>query len=277
MGKSTLMNFLTGENLAIITSKAQTTRQRILGIVNGDGFQIIFSDTPGIIKPAYQLQSIMTGYIKTALSDADILLYVTDVKEKPDKNEDYLKKVRKVSIPVFLLINKIDLADDSVLEKLRETWASYLPDAELFEISALQGTNIRELFDSVLKKLPEHPPYYPKDEMTNKPERFFIAEIIRKHILLNYKKEVPYAVETVVEEYKESGDLIKIRVLLYVERESQKIIMIGNKGAAIKKTGTNARKEMEKFLHKKVFLELFVKVKKNWRNNAGFLKSMGYQ
>lgn len=276
VGKSTLMNALVGEKISIITSKAQTTRHRILGIVNGTDFQIIYSDTPGIIKPVYQLQESMMKFVKTAISDADVILYVTDVFETAEKNMEYIEKIRKVKAPVILAINKTDLAErDKVLE-LMNLWKGLLPKAEIIEISALKSVNVSNVFDFILDKLPVHPPYFPEDQLTDKTERFFVAEIIREKIFLNYKQEIPYSVEAVVEEFKETDTLIRIRTTIYVMRETQKGILIGHKGSSLKKVGTEARKDIEEFFGKQVFLELHIKVKKDWREDQRSLKNFGY-
>ncbi|MCK4661538.1 MAG: GTPase Era [Bacteroidales bacterium] len=276
VGKSTLMNALVGEKLSIITSKAQTTRHRIMGIVNGEDFQIVYSDTPGIIKPNYKLHESMMKFVKTALTDADIILYVTDVIEDITKNKEYLNKLKETNIPVLLLINKIDLSNQKELNILLQKWKELLPNAEIIVVSALTKFNVDYIFDKILEFLPKAPPFFPKDELTDKTERFFVTEIIREKILTNYKKEIPYSVEIVVEEFIENDNIIKIRSIIYVERESQKGIIIGHQGKAIKKTGTQARIDIEKFFNKKVFLELFVKVKKNWRQQAKDLKNFGY-
>ena len=277
VGKSTIMNELVGEKLSIITSKAQTTRHRILGIVNGDDFQIVYSDTPGIIKPGYKLQESMMKFVRTALTDADILLYVTDTVEDFKKNENFLKKVKGTTAPIFLLINKIDLTDEKALNALVDKWRDILPSATIFPVSALKRFNLNTVFDHILDKLPEGPPYFPKDALTDKTERFFTEEIIREKIFINYKKEIPYAVEVKVESFKESEKIIRIYALIYVERESQKGIIIGHKGQSLKKVGTLARKEIEVFFNKKVFLELFVKISKDWRGKDLTLKRFGYK
>ncbi|HBF87743.1 MAG TPA: GTPase Era [Bacteroidales bacterium] len=276
VGKSTLMNAFVGEKISIITSKAQTTRHRIMGIVNGEDFQIVYSDTPGIIKPNYKMQETMVGFVKGAISDADIILYVTDHYETIDKNEEYLIKLSKVNVPVFLIINKIDLAPEEKIADLANQWKEFLPKAEIKICSALKGINIAQIFDDILKHLPESPPYYPKDQLTDKSERFFVSEIVREKILLNYKKEIPYSVEVAVEEFKEEKDIIRIRAIIYVIRDSQKGIIIGHKGSMLKKTGTEARLDLEKFFDKKIFIELHVKVNKDWRDDSRQLKSFGY-
>lgn len=276
VGKSTLMNAMVGEQLSIITSKAQTTRHRILGIVNSEEFQIVYSDTPGILQPNYRLQEAMLKFINTALLDADIILYVTDVVESPDKNEKYIEKISKSKQPIFLLINKIDLANEEKIKKVELFWKEHLPNAKQFKLSALNKTNLDILFNSIVDTLPEGPAYYPKDSLTDKPERFFVSEIIREKILLNYQKEIPYSVEIEIESYKEEKNIDRIRALIYVARQTQKGIIIGHEGKMLKKVGTEARLDMEAFLQKKVFLELFVKVKKDWRDNQYQLRKFGY-
>lgn len=276
VGKSTLMNAFVGERLSIITSKAQTTRHRIFGIVNGDDFQVVFSDTPGVIKPAYQLQNSMMDFVKSALEDADVFLYMVEVGEKQLKDEAFFNKLKHTNIPVLLLLNKIDKTDQDFLEEQVDYWKETLPNAEIYPISALNNFNVKEVFDRILELLPESPPYFDKDSLTDKPERFFVNEIIREKILLNYNKEIPYSVEVVTEEFKEDEDIIRIRVVIMVERTSQKGIIIGHKGAAIKKVGIEARVDLEKFFGKQVHLETFVKVNKDWRNNNNQLKRFGY-
>jgi GTPase len=277
VGKSTLMNALVGERLSIITSKAQTTRHRIMGIVNGDDFQIVYSDTPGILKPNYKLQESMLKYVDTAFLDADIIIYVTDVVEKLNKNQPYIDKLQKTEAPVLLLINKIDLVSTLQLEELVSTWHELLPQAVILPISALQKTNLSFLFDKILATLPEGPEYYPKDTLTDKSERFFISEIIREKIFLNYKKEIPYSVEVGIESFEDEKNIVRIRAIIYVMRDSQKGIIIGHKGEALKKAGTEARIDIEGFLQKKVFLELYVKVSKDWRDSPFKLKNFGFQ
>lgn len=276
VGKSTLMNALVGERLSIITSKAQTTRHRILGIVNGDDFQIVYSDTPGVLKPNYRLQESMLKFSRSALSDADVLLYVTDVHDSFEKNADFIEKVKQNPASLLLLINKIDLIDQEKLEKLVEDWKNILPNAEIFPISALEKFNIDFLFKRILDLLPESPPFFDKEQLTDKPARFFVTEIIREKILLNYDKEIPYAVEVEVEKFVEEDKIIRINALIYVERESQKGIIIGHGGKSLKKIGTDARKDLELFFDKKIYLELFVKVEKNWRNKDSSLRNFGY-
>ncbi len=277
VGKSTLMNRLVGERISIITAKAQTTRHRIIGIVNRPEYQVVYSDTPGVLRPNYKLQESMLKFSLSALGDADVLLYVTDVVEKVDKNDEFLEKVQQLELPVLLLINKIDLTDQEGLEELVMSWRDRLPKAEIYPMSALNNFNVDRVQKRILELLPESPPYFEKDALTDKPMRFFVTEIIREKALLIYQKEVPYAIEAVVEEYKEERDIIRIRATILVERESQKGIVIGYKGAALKKLGTLARKELERFLEKKVFLQLHVKVEKDWRNRDNMLKAFGYK
>ncbi len=276
VGKSTLMNALVGERLSIITSKAQTTRHRILGIVSGEDFQVIFSDTPGIIKPAYALQESMMGFVRTALEDADVLIYMVEIGQKGLKDEAFLEKIRSTQVPLLLLINKIDTADQQLLESQVDYWQEVLPQAEIFPVSALERFGVPQVFDRILELLPEGPAYFPKDQLTDRPERFFVSEIIREKILQHYKKEIPYAVEVEVEAFEEGEDLIRIGAVIMVERDSQKGILIGHKGSALKRVGTGARKDLEKFFDKKVYLELFVKVNKNWRTDARQLRRFGY-
>ncbi len=277
VGKSTLMNRMVGERISIITSKAQTTRHRIMGIVNTDDMQIVYSDTPGVLRPNYKLQESMLTFSKSALGDADVLVYVTDTVEKIDKNEEFLQSVQRVEYPVLLLINKIDLTNQDELEKLVETWKELLPKAEIIPVSALSNFNIAYVKQRVEQLMPESPPYFEKDALTDKPARFFVTEIIREKILLYYQKEIPYAVEVVVELFKEADELIHIKALIIVERDTQKGIIIGHGGQALKKVGSMARKDIERFFNKKVFLEMFVKVEKDWRNRDSLLKSFGYQ
>jgi GTP-binding protein Era len=276
VGKSTLMNALTGMKLSIITSKVQTTRHRIMGIVNGEDFQIIYSDTPGIIRPVYKMQEQMVKYAFSALFDADIILFVTDIFESPDTSQDIIKKLKKIKIPVLILINKTDLDSSGSVDRLTSAWSVTIPDAEILPVSALKGFNLEKLMDRIISLLPESPPYWPKDELTDRSERFFTSEIIREKILLNYRKEVPYSVEVEIVSFKESDELIRISGIIYVMRESQKGIIIGKQGLALKKTGTMARKDLEEFFGKKVFLELQVKVKKDWRNDPWMLRQFGY-
>ena len=276
-GKSTIMNALVGEKLSIITSKAQTTRHRIMGIVNGEDFQIVYSDTPGILKPAYKLQESMMDFVKTALTDADVILYVTDVTQKPLAETEYPEKVRSSGIPVIVAVNKIDLTNQEELEKIVETWHGFFTGSPVIPVSALNKFNLDILLNAVISRLPEGEPYFPKDQLTDKYERFFASEIIREKILNNYQKEVPYCVETEIESFKDEGGILKIRALIHVSRESQKGIIIGHRGMMLKKTGTMARHDMEDFFGKKVFLELYVKVTKDWRDKPGMLKKFGYR
>ncbi len=276
VGKSTLMNLLMGERISIATFKAQTTRHRIMGIINSDEAQIVFSDTPGVLKPNYKLQESMLAFSESALKDADVLLYVTDIIEKPDKNEDFLLKVAKMDVPVLLLINKIDLGNQAELEGLVRSWQEALPKAEIFPISAQAKFGVDQVLSRIKELLPDSPPYFDKDQWTDKPARFFVTEIIREKILLYYDKEIPYAVEVVVEQFKESDKRINISAVIYVERESQKGIIIGHKGVALKKVSTEARKTLEKFFGKSIFLEIFVKVDKDWRSSSNRLSAYGY-
>jgi GTP-binding protein Era len=276
VGKSTLMNAFVGERLSIITSKAQTTRHRILGIVNGEDFQMILSDTPGIIKPAYEMQASMMNFVKSAIEDADILIYMVEIGEQDLKDEAFFNKIIHAKIPVLLLLNKIDTSNQEKLEEQVAFWAEKVPNAEIFPISALQNFNVPEVFQRIISLLPESPAYYPKDQLTDKPERFFVNETIREKILLNYSKEIPYAVEIVTEEFFEDENIIRIRSLIMVERETQKGIIIGHKGAALKKVGMDARADLEKFFGKQIHIELYVKVNKNWRSNVSMLKRFGY-
>lgn len=276
VGKSTLMNALVGEKLSIITSKAQTTRHRIMGIVNGEDFQIVYSDTPGILKPNYKLQEKMMGYVGSAFEDADIILYLTDVVEKSDKNQLYIDRLAQAEAPVLLLINKIDLSNSDELNKIVENWSKVLPKAEIIPISALKDFNLEYLLKRIIEKLPENPPYFPKDSLTDKTERFFASEIIREKILTNYQKEIPYSVEVEIEEFKDTEKLLRMRAIIYVIRSSQKGIIIGHKGEALKKTATEARKDLEEFFGKKVFIEIYVKVSKDWRDKDRTLNSFGY-
>ncbi|MDR1918078.1 MAG: GTPase Era [Tannerellaceae bacterium] len=277
VGKSTLMNRLVGERISIITSKAQTTRHRIMGIVNTDDMQIVYSDTPGVLRPNYKLQESMLNFSESALGDADVLLYVTDVVETIDKNEDFLQKVSRAECPVLLLINKIDQSEQAGLETLVAHWQEMLPAAEIIPLSALTNFNVDYVKKRIESLMPDSPPYFEKDALTDKPARFFVTEIIREKILLYYQKEIPYAVEVVVELFKESDKLIHIKALIVVERESQKGIVIGHKGQALKKVSAMARKDIERFFEKKVFLEVFVKVEKDWRNRDALLRNFGYR
>lgn len=277
VGKSTLMNLLMGERISIATFKAQTTRHRIMGIINTDDSQIVFSDTPGVLKPNYKLQESMLAFSESALQDADVLLYVTDVVEKPDKNADFITKVQRMKVPILVLINKIDLSNQAGVVKLIEAWKEVLPTAEIFPISAQAKFGVDSVLARIKELLPDSPPYFEKDQWTDKPARFFVTEIIREKILLYYDKEIPYACEVVVEEFKEAEKSIRIRSLIYVERDSQKGIIIGHKGVAIKKVMTEARKTLEKFFQKSIFLEVFVKVDKDWRQNDRRLEAYGYR
>lgn len=277
VGKSTLMNDLVGERVSIITAKAQTTRHRIMGIVNAPEYQIVFSDTPGVLSPKYKLQESMLGYSEGALVDADILLYVTDVIEDPTKNETFLKKVAKEKVPILLVINKIDLLKgQSDLEQIVMRWKVLLPNAEIYPTSAKEHFNVTNLMSRIVELLPDSPPYFGKDALTDKPARFFVTEIIREKILLNYDKEVPYSTEVIVEKFDETDNSIHIMAVIYVERDSQKGIIIGRGGAMLKRIGVDARKDIETFFGKRVFLEMFVKVEPNWRNRENKLRSFGY-
>ena len=277
VGKSTLMNLLVGERISIATFKAQTTRHRIMGILNTDEMQIVFSDTPGVLKPNYKLQESMLNFSESALADADVLLYVTDVVEKPDKNIDFIEKVRKMQVPILLLINKIDLSNQESLVKCVEEWHELIPQAEIIPISAISKFGVDVVMKRIKDLLPDSPPYFDKDQWTDKPARFFVTEIIREKILLYYDKEIPYAVEVVVEQFKEEEKSIHINAVIYVERDSQKGIIIGKQGKALKKVSTEARKTLEKFFQKSIYLETFVKVDRDWRNSDKELKNFGYQ
>ena len=277
VGKSTLMNLLVGERVSIITSKAQTTRHRIMGIVNTPELQIVYSDTPGVLRPNYKLQESMLEFSESALGDADVLLYVTDTVETADKNEFFLERVRGVKCPVLLLINKVDLTTQAELEALVERWHQELPEVEIIPLSALNNFNVQPLKKRIESLIPPSPPYFEKDALTDKPARFFVTEIIREKILLYYQKEIPYSVEVVVESFKEEDERIHIQALIVVERDSQKGIIIGHRGVAIKKVGTMARRDMERFFEKKIFLELYVKVEPDWRNRDNLLRRFGYK
>ncbi len=277
VGKSTLMNALVGAKLAIVSPKAQTTRDRIQGILNGDDYQIIFSDTPGILDPKYKLQETMLKAAKSALIDADILIYVTDIQEPPGLQNKFYSSLVKTKIPLIIVVNKIDKSDQEKVERIMKEWAAIIPLAKIIPVSATEKFNLDSLLSFILEYLPEGPAFYPADDLTDKPERFFTGEIIREKLLQYYREEVPYSTAVEVESFKEDSRLIKIRAIIFVERDSQKGIIIGNKGEAIKRTGTAARLEMEKFFGKRIFLELFVKVKKDWRNNETMLKSFGYK
>ena len=276
VGKSTLMNQLVGERISIATFKAQTTRHRIMGIVNTDDMQIVFSDTPGVLKPNYKLQESMLAFSESALKDADVLLYVTDVIENPEKNMDFLEKVKKMTIPILLIINKIDLSNQQKLSELVDKWHHLLPNSEILPLSASNKFGIDLLLNKIKELLPDSPPYFDKDQLTDKPARFFVSEIIREKILLYYDKEIPYSVEVSVESFKESDERIDIHAVIYVERESQKGIIIGHQGVALKKVGMESRKALERFFGKKIYLETFVKVDKDWRSSQKELNNFGY-
>ena len=276
VGKSTLMNAFVGEKLSIITSKAQTTRHRIFGIVSGDDFQVVFSDTPGIIKPSYALQASMMDFVKSAFEDADILIYMVEIGEKELKDEVFFNRINKLEVPVLLLINKVDTSDQSTLEEQVAYWKEKVPRAEIFPISALRNFQTEVVFNRIIELLSESPAFFPKDQLTDKPERFFVNEIIREKILLHYKKEIPYSVEVETESFADSETIIHIRSVIMVERESQKGIIIGHKGEALKRVGVEARTDLEKFFGKQIHLELFVKVNKDWRSNARQLRRFGY-
>jgi GTP-binding protein Era len=276
VGKSTLMNQLTGEKLSIITSKSQTTRHRIMGIVSGEDFQIVYSDTPGILNPKYRLQESMMRFVEGALEDADLLIYVTDVVEKRDKNPEYLDRIAAADLPKIIVINKIDLSDNEEVNKLYDYWSEKMPGATVIPISALSRFNIENLLRIIIENLPEGPPWFPKDQLTDRYERFFVSEIIREKILLHYKKEIPYSVEIEIESYKEEKNITRIGAVIHVARDSQKGIIIGHRGEKLKRVGTEARKDIEAMLQGKVFLELFVRVSKEWRDNKSALKRFGY-
>ena len=276
VGKSTLMNVLVGERVSIITSKAQTTRDRIMGIVNGDDFQIVYSDTPGVIDPGYKLHEKMMKSVQTAFTDADIMLFMTDVTESEKSTEAIVEKLKKVAAPLVILINKVDLVEQDEVKELAKRWAQLFPKATVLPISALKKFNTKGVFEIILEHLPESPAYFPKDQLTDKPERFFVGEIIREKIFKYYKQEVPYSVAVVIESFKEEPKIVKIRAEIVVERESQKGIMIGHKGKALKNLGIQARREIENFLQKKVFLQTYVKVDKDWRRSERSLKNLGY-
>ena len=277
VGKSTLMNLLVGERISIATFKAQTTRHRIMGILNTDDMQIVFSDTPGVLKPNYKLQESMLNFSESALVDADVLLYVTDTIEQPDKNQEFMEKVRRLDVPVLLLINKIDLSNQEDLVKLVDQWHEMLPKAEIIPVSAKARFNVDAVMKRIRELIPDSPPYFGKDQLTDKPARFFVTEIIREKILLYYDKEIPYAVEVVVEQFKEEAKSIHINAVIYVERDSQKGIIIGKQGKSLKKVATEARKTLEHFFQKTIYLETFVKVDKDWRSSDKELKNFGYQ
>jgi GTP-binding protein Era len=276
VGKSTLMNALVGEKLSIITPKAQTTRHRILGIVNHDEYQIVFSDTPGIIKPAYELQASMMDFVKSALDDADVLVYMVEVGETALKNEAFFNKIINSKIPVILLLNKIDKSNKEEVDEKITYWREKVPNSFVYVVSALERFNVESVFYKIIELLPEGPPFYPKDQLTDKPERFFVNEKIREKILMHYKKEIPYSVEVETESFIEEENIVRIRSIIMVERDTQKGIIIGHKGSAIKRVGAEARKDLERFFQKKVFIELYVKVNKNWRSDKNQLKRFGY-
>lgn len=277
VGKSTIMNALVGEKLSIITSKAQTTRHRIMGIVNGDDFQIVYSDTPGILKPRYRMQETMMNSVNIALSDADLIVYVTDVNEKSAHEGDYIDKIKESGVAVMIVINKVDLSNQDDLEKIVGTWHDAFPQSPVIPLSALKNFNLDALLNAILAKLPEGEPYFPKDQLTDKIERFFASEIIREKILLHYKKEIPYSVEIEIESFSEEKSIIRIRAIIHVVRDSQKGIIIGHRGSMLKRVGTEARRDMEDFFRKKVFLEVYVKVSKDWRDKPDMLKRFGYR
>lgn len=277
VGKSTIMNALVGAKLSIITPKVQTTRHRIMGIVNGEDFQIVYSDTPGILNPKYKLQESMMSFVNIALTDADVILYVTDVSDAVDKAVDYIGKIKSSNIPVIIAVNKIDLTTQEELEKIVESWHTVFPDSDIIPLSALKGFNLDFLLRSILAKLPEGAPYFPKDQLTDKFERFFASEIIREKILLNYQKEIPYSVEIEIESFVEEKKITNIRAVIHVARDSQKGIIIGHRGQMLKKVGTEARLDMEDFFGRKVFLEMYVKVSKDWRDKPTMLKKFGYR
>jgi len=276
VGKSTLMNELVGEKLSIITSKKQTTRHRILGIVNEEDYQIVFSDTPGYLKPNYKLQESMMKFVEAALLDADVFLFITAADEKEEEEDEIIEKLKNTEVPVIVVINKIDLSDQTKIEKLYDVWQKKIPNAKVLPISALHKFNVDTLFKLILELIPESPPYYPKDELTNKTMRFFVSEIIREKIFLNYHQELPYSTEVIVDAYKEEKNIINIMAYIFVVRESQKAIILGHEGSAIKKAATAARLDIEEFVGKKVFLEIRVKVSKDWRNDPNKLKQLGY-
>lgn len=277
VGKSTLMNALVGEKLSIVTPKAQTTRHRILGIVNDEDYQIVFSDTPGILNPAYELQESMMDFVKSAFDDADVIIYMVEVGEAQIKNEQFLKRIKNSKVPVILLLNKIDLSNAEEVEERIQFWRDLVPNSFVYVISALEKFNVESVFYKIIELLPESPPFYPKDQLTDKPERFFVNEKIREKILTHYKKEIPYSVEVETDSFVEEENIVRIRSVIMVERDTQKGIIIGHKGKAIKRVGAEARKDLEIFFDKKVYLELFVKVNKNWRSNKNQLKRFGYK
>jgi GTP-binding protein Era len=276
VGKSTLINALMEDKLSIITSKAQTTRHRIRGIINGDDYQIVISDTPGILDPNYQLQEAMMKFINETLIDSDVLVFIDEVGSKEFKNDSLIKKINKIKVPKMVLLNKIDLFNQDKLESSLSYWEKIFPEIKIYPISAKEGFFVNELKEIFINSIPESPPFFPKDQFTDKSERFFVNESLREQILLNYDKEIPYSVEVITEEFKETNNLIKIRSVIFTERDSQKKILIGHKGTALKKVATNARKNLEKFFNKKIFIEVYIKVKKNWRNDKLSLKRFGY-
>jgi GTP-binding protein Era len=277
VGKSTIMNALVGEKLSIINAKAQTTRHRIMGIVNGEDFQIVYSDTPGILRPQYKLQETMMNFVNSAISDADMILYVTDVTERMAEEGEYIDKIKESGIPVMIAINKVDISNQEDLEKMVEAWHKAFPGSPVIPVSALKNFNLDSLLNAILAKLPEGPAFFPKDQLTDKYERFFASEMIREKILTHYQKEIPYSVEIEIESFKEEKAIINIRALIHVTRDSQKGIIIGHKGSMLKRVGTEARRDMENFFGKKVFLDLYVKVTKDWRDKPSVLKKFGYQ
>lgn len=277
VGKSTLMNQLVGERVSIITSKAQTTRHRVMGIVSGEDFQIVYSDTPGVVNPAYELHKSMMGFVNTAIKDADIILFITDTFEKTTNDPKVLERMKKLEIPILTLVNKVDLSDETKVQASLDYWKEQLPNSMVAAISALHNYNVPEIFEQIVKMLPEGEAFFPKDDLTDKPMRFFVSEIIREKILLTYQKEVPYSCEVEVESFKDEGKIVKIRAIIYVARDSQKGIVIGHQGYNLKQVGSKARWDIQEMLRKKVHLELFVKVRKNWRDNTNDLKKFGYQ
>lgn len=277
VGKSTIMNALVGEKISIITSKMQTTRHRVKGIVSGDDFQIVYSDTPGILKPNYKLQESMMTFVDTALIDADIILYVTDTVEKYDKNQEYVERIKRSNAPVILLLNKIDLSTQEEVAELYDYWKEQLPEAYIVPLSAKEKFNVNPIFDKIMELLPEGPAFFPKDDLTDRNERFFVQEIIREKILLHYQKEIPYSVEIGIETFKNTDKLLNISAIIYVNRESQKGIIIGHRGSSLKRVGSEARSDLEEFFGKKIFMELFVKVKKGWRDQENSLRGFGYE
>mgnify|MGYP005837983117 CR=1 FL=1 len=276
VGKSTLMNAMVGEKLSITTPKVQTTRHRIMGILNGDDYQIVYSDTPGIIKPSYKLQESMMKFVKNALTDADIILYVTDTQEKQDPESEIINKIKKRGVPVIIVVNKVDISTPEAIDGITILWREWFPGSDVIPVSAIKGFNLDSLLQAILRLLPEGPPYFPKDQVTDRMERFFASEIIREKIFLNYRQEIPYSVEVEIESFTDLENMSRIRAIIHVARESQKGIIIGHQGKMLKKIGTEARKEMEEFFGRKIFLELFVKITKEWRNNPTMLRRFGY-